>query len=251
MAPLGRTARLLLATAMVTIAAAGSARAHGDPASHYLETDLLYPSFASQASIPVQLRLLGLLQATERRGYPIKVALVAGSEDLVDDVTMLRRPQAYAGFVAGAIEAELAAPVVIVTPSGVGVAGPGSVDGRLRQLTAAQARALLSGVPGPRAATGDALARTAMTAVRRVARAGGHPLPARVAPATQYVPPASAAGTPGTAAPAAGDGGSSNGMLAALPALLVALALFGMYLRHRTRRTESSAALAVDRPKVR
>ena len=88
-----RSLRLLLATAIVTITAAGSAWAHGDPASHYLETDSLYPSFASQPSQQVQLELLGLLQATERRGYPIKVALVAGEEDLVEDLAMLRTPQ--------------------------------------------------------------------------------------------------------------------------------------------------------------
>jgi hypothetical protein len=243
---------------MVTIAAAGSARAHGDPASHYLETDLLYPSFASQASIPAQLRLLGLLQTTERRGYPIKVALVAGPEDLVDDLTMLRRPQAYAQFVARSIEGELAAPIVVVTPAGLGVAGVASVDGRLRPLGADAARGLLRGVDGPRAADGDALARVAMTAVRRVARAGGHPLPARVAPAEQYVPPPAPAQSPAEGPVTAAPGGGS-GLLAAVPALLAALALGGVYLRSRDRRrltmrnaitAERAATLSNERPKL-
>ena len=74
---------LLLVAVISTIAATDRASAHGDPASHYLETDQLYPSFARQPSVEVQLQLLGLLQATERRGYPIKVALVAGAEDLL------------------------------------------------------------------------------------------------------------------------------------------------------------------------
>jgi hypothetical protein len=86
--------------AVITITATGTASAHGDPASHYLETDLLYPSFARQPSVAVQVQVLGLLQATERRGYPIKVALVAGAEDVVDDLTMLRTPQRYATSVA-------------------------------------------------------------------------------------------------------------------------------------------------------
>jgi hypothetical protein len=180
------------------------------------------------------LRLLGLLQASERRGYPIKVALVAGPEDLVDDLTMLSTPQAYAEFVAAAIDGEPAAPILVVTPSGLGAGGRSSVDGRLRPLTGGRARTILRGVAGPRKANGDELARVAMTAVRRVARAGGHPLSARVAPAKQYVPPRSArrATDAGTQSAPGGPGG----MLAAVPALLGALALGGVYLRSRVRR---------------
>ena len=118
------------------IAAAGSAWAHGDPASHYLETDALYPSFARQPSVEVQLQLLGLLQATERRGYPIKVALVAGAEDLVDDLSLMRAPQRYAGTVASTLSGELEAPVLVVTPFGIGVAGNGLRHGVLRPITA-------------------------------------------------------------------------------------------------------------------
>ena len=219
---------------MVTVAAAGSARAHGDPASHYLETDLLYPSYAIQPSVRSQLRLLGLLQASERRGYPIKVALVAGAEDLVDDLTMLSHPQDYAEFVAAAIPGERAAPILIVTPSGLGAAGAASVHGRLRPLGAAGARAILRGVGAPRRADGDELARVALTAVRRIARAGGHPLPARVPPAKQYVPPPSAQPPPDV--PAESASGASGGLLQAVPMLLVALGLAGLYLRAQVRR---------------
>ena len=109
--PLGASPLPLLVAAIIAIAATGSAWAHGDPASHYLETDPLYPSFARQPSVEVQLQLLGLLQATERRGYPIKVALVAGAEDLVDDLARMRTPQRYANTVASMIAHELEAPI--------------------------------------------------------------------------------------------------------------------------------------------
>ena len=157
------------------IAATGSAWAHGDPASHYLETDPLYPSFSRQPSVDVQLQLLGLLQATERRGYPIKVALVAGAEDLVDDLTMLKTPQRYATTVASTIEHDLEAPVLVITPFGIGISGNGRRNGVLRPLTARDARKLVRGLGVPPDPEGDDLARTAMAAVRRVARAGGHP----------------------------------------------------------------------------
>jgi F0F1-type ATP synthase membrane subunit c/vacuolar-type H+-ATPase subunit K len=169
---------LLLAAAIIAIAAAGSASAHGDSASHYLETDALYPSFARQPSVQAQLQLMGLLQATERRGYPIKVALVAGAEDLVDDVGMMRTPRRYANAVASTIDRDLEAPVLVVTPFGVGVSGTSLRRGVLRPLTARDARTLAAGLEVPPEPDGDDLARTAMAGVRRIARVGGKPLPA-------------------------------------------------------------------------
>ncbi len=237
-----RSLRLLLATAIVTITAAGSAWAHGDPASHYLETDSLYPSFASQPSQQVQLQLLGLLQATERRGYPIKVALVAGEADLVEDLAMLRTPQRYAGFVASAIGSKLQAPVLIVTPYGLGVAGSARRDGRLRPITASDAQGLVGGTAAPAGAEGDALAMTAMTAIRRIARSGGHPLPARVPPAEMYAPPAAAPAPTSEPAATADASGGTGGMLMALPVVLVLLAFLTAYLRGRGRQRDSPVA---------
>ena len=129
-----RGLRAVGAALIAALAVAPAALAHGDPASHYLETDALYPSYSRQPSQARQLELLGLLEAAERRGYPIKVALVAGPEDLVEDLGMLRTPQRYARPVAALIERRLTAPVLIVTPYGAGVAGRASVDGRLRPV---------------------------------------------------------------------------------------------------------------------
>lgn len=154
---------------LLALAAPGGARAHGDPASHYLETELLYPAFADRPSQAVELELLGLLQEAERRGYPIKVALVARAGDLADEPSMLRRPQRYAEFVRRELGAAVRAPIVVVTPSGFGVSGAGV------------RRSVVGGVQ-PQGG-GNALARAAMNAVRRIARAGGHPLPAKVPPA--------------------------------------------------------------------
>jgi hypothetical protein len=230
--------RSLRATGAALIAAlvvAPAAHAHGDPASHYLETDALYPSYARQPSQARQLELLGLLDAAAGRGYPIKVALVAGPEDLVDDLVMLRTPQRYAEKVATLIDHRLTAPVLIVTPYGTGVAGRASLDGRLRPVAGGDARALLDGIHVPRDADGDQLAAAATTAVRRIARAGGHALPAHVAPAKQYIPPPSA--SPASPARSAATAGGANGLAIAAPAILAALGMlvaFGRNLR-RTR----------------
>jgi hypothetical protein len=174
--------RSLLAVTAAALCAPALALAHGDPASHYLETGSLYPSFAAQPSQSVELELIGLLDAARQAGYPLKVALVADESDVADTPAMLRRPQAYAQYVVSALKGSriaVEAPVVIVTPYGVGVAGPGAKP-----------------MPGVSTGSGgDALARSAMTAVRAVAGAGGHPLPAHVPPAQVAVPPPAGSGS--------------------------------------------------------
>jgi hypothetical protein len=182
MLALGRRGLCLLAAACLpALAAAGDAQAHGDPATHFLEGDVLYPAVASRPSQERELALIGLLRAAGQRGYPIKVALIATSADLALDPTMLRAPQRYAAFVAGQLQGAhpLRAPLLVVTPYGFGVAGPVPRD------------VSFAGLRVPARADGDALAVAATTAVRRLARAGGHALPAHVAPAGFVYSPAS------------------------------------------------------------
>ena len=171
---------VLLALAVALTAPAG-ALAHGDPSSHYLEAEPLYPGIANRPSQALELRLLGLLQATAEAGYPIKVAIVGAPEDLTDDPDMIRTPQRYAEFVVSELApTDVRAPVAVVTPYGVGVAGVQMRAGRPVAVGAVDARRLAGDFAPARNARGDDLARAAMAVVRRVAAAGGHPLPPRV-----------------------------------------------------------------------
>ena len=111
----------------------------------------LYPAFADRPSQAVELELLGRLQEAERRGYPVKVALVARAGDLTDEPSMLRRPQRYAEFVSSELGAGVRGPIVVVTPFGFGASGAG-----VRPSVA-------SGPVQPRGG-GDALAVAAMAA---------------------------------------------------------------------------------------
>jgi|1186.fasta_scaffold440901_2 hypothetical protein len=175
--------RAFLAAAIAVLCAPAVALAHGDPASHYLETGSLYPSFEHQPSEDVELQLMGVLDAAKKAGFPIKVAIVAGEDDVSDNPEMLNKPQEYAEYVVGALvgsRVAVEAPVVIVTPAGIGVAGPG----------AEEMRGVRTGT------TGDALARTAMTAVRDIAAKAGHPLPADIPPAQVAVAPPQGGGLP-------------------------------------------------------
>src|SRR5688500_12405684 len=132
-------ARLVVGTlvgAAATFAAAPAAFAHGDPSSHALEQDVLYPAVADRPTPDTELRLLGLLYAARDNGYPIKVALVANAQDLLDP-SMLNRPQDYVDYVAGEVgrARPLRGPLLVVSPMGYGLAGnvPGE-GGTLRPL---------------------------------------------------------------------------------------------------------------------
>jgi hypothetical protein len=180
-----------VAAVLATLVAAPSALGHGDAATHYLETQALFPSFTGAPSQAMELRLLGLLQAADRSGYPVRVAILGTVNEVPDDPEMFRDPQRYAGYLEKEIEMvrKLEAPLLVVTPHGFGVAGRAMRDGRFGPVTGTDARRLVRGLGVSRRAEGDELARAAMTAVRQIARAGGHPLPAHVPPAKFPAPP--------------------------------------------------------------
>jgi hypothetical protein len=209
--------RAFLAAAIAVLCAPAVALAHGDPASHYLESGSLYPGFEHQPSQKVELQLMGVLDAAKRAGYPIKVSLVSAA-DVADKPEMLNKPQEYAEYVVGALVGSripVEAPVVIVSPAGIGVAGPGAEQ-----------------MPGVKTGHGgDALARAAMTAVRDIAAKAGHPLPAHIPPAQVAVAPPKGGGLP-------------NIDLGALTPLLVFAVIFGgaaLFFELRTRLSRRNA----------
>ena len=171
---------------LALLLAAPGALAHGDGSSHSVETGSLYPSFGDgRPSQPMELRLLGLLDAVKRDGYPIKVVLI-GSGDNPDDPAMQRTPQRYARFVQSEIEDGgrmlVQAPLVVVSRFGLGVAGRAMIRDFYGPVTPSRSRQLVRGIEVPAGARGDELAVAAMAAVRRLAAIGGHRLPARVPP---------------------------------------------------------------------
>ena len=118
--------RLLAAcwlAAAVLVGTPVAALAHGDPASHYLESDVLYPAFGDRPTAQTELRLLGLLHATDNAGYPLGVALVATEADLTDDPSMLQRPQDYAEYVVAQLGLSRTRPVLGDHPGGIRAGG--------------------------------------------------------------------------------------------------------------------------------
>jgi hypothetical protein len=175
----------VLAVVATALAVPAGARAHGDPTAHYLETDSLLTTYSAPPDLAVERRLRGVLDAAAARGYPIKVVLMANDGDTGGDPAPLEDTQGYVATVSDQLESvsPLQAPVLIVTPHAFGLAGRQPRGGKLTEITPARAAALTRDLPRARKAQGTALARTAMVAVRRLAAAGGHPLPKRIPPA--------------------------------------------------------------------
>ena len=180
-------ARLLagtLAGAAVILATAPAAFAHGDPSSHALEQDVLYPAVADRPTQETELALLGLLYAARDAGYPLGVALVATEADLTEDPSMLSRPQDYAEYVVGELARSrpISRPVLVLTPAGYGLAGAvAGPDGRVSLISRSQAADRVATLPAI-GAGGEAMAKAAMGATRLLAAAAGHPLPESVPP---------------------------------------------------------------------
>jgi hypothetical protein len=185
-----RRVRVLLASALIALVPSAEALAHGDPTTHYLETGSLYPSFAARPSQARELALMGLLQAAAERGYPVKVSLVGSIDDLVDAPGMFKAPQRYAEAIGSALGGHtLRAPIVVVSPNGIGISGMQLRGKALRPVSRAEARAFVRGIDVPRA-EGDAMAAAASRVLRRLARSAGRPLPAHVAPLALPTPAA-------------------------------------------------------------
>jgi hypothetical protein len=224
----------VLAIALGAFAGSARALAHGDPTAHYLETDALLTSYAAPPAVAVELRLRGVLEAAAARGYPIKVALLANVHDTGDEREPLDDTQTYVTTVADDLEAvgPLRAPVLIVTPHRLGVGGTQPRGGTPTPITPALAAELARGLPLAKEADGNALARSAMVAVRRLAAAGGHPLPKRIPPAENDL-----RGILGAAAPR--DSGTAGGpwlIAAVVGASVLLLGALVVAVRRRTLR---------------
>ena len=228
---------------LLCLAVATGVQAHDDPPGHYLETGLLYPAFADRPAPELELQLTAILELSAERGYPVKVALVANEADL-DDPEMLGEPQRYAELIATQLSETrvLKAPIVVITPFGIGVAGAQLRDGRLVPVEVADSQELTDGIRVPAPARGDDLARIALTAVRQIATTAGRPLPAVVPVRSAYVPP-----SPATTVAGGTPGAITDDVMAWLPAFIFIALFFGAWLFFESWRLVSERR-AVPKP---
>jgi hypothetical protein len=97
------------------------ALADGDPASDYLITQQLFPSFKTTFSDSNVTRLRALLDDSKRQGFPLKVAVIAGRYDLGSVPSLFGKPQRYASFLGQEDYYFFKDELLVVMPQGYGL----------------------------------------------------------------------------------------------------------------------------------
>lgn len=156
----------LAALALAGALRVGVARADGDPASDVLVSQPLFLPGDGGLTVRQQRELAALLAAARRSGYPLRVAIIASQTDLGSITELWRQPASYARFLGQELSLVYHGTLLVVMPNGFGLYGPGAAATAQRSaLPAGEA-----GSPGPQLGNG------AISAVRQLAQAAGHPL---------------------------------------------------------------------------
>jgi hypothetical protein len=159
----------LLAVAVIagTLVSVPAARADGDPASDVLLGEPVFYPYTPPVSAATSRALNKEMAAAAHAHFPLKVALIASPVDLGIIPNLFGKPQKYADFLDQEISFQGKQALLVVMPAGYGVQG-------LPPAATAAAATL----PKPTSGTSEGLARAAIVAVARLARASGHPIAA-------------------------------------------------------------------------
>ena len=158
-----RLAVLLGAAVLAAGSLAAAARADGDPASDFLLTQQIFVPFDVKVPAEKQRRLAGVVAAANRKGFQIRVALIASPYDLGSVTPLWGKPRPYARFLGEELRYVYKQRLLIVMPSGFGFH-------RLGHSSKAE-YAVLARIPVPSGR--DGLVDATTTAVQRLAAAGG------------------------------------------------------------------------------
>ena len=202
-------ALVLLVIAVAAVAFAANARGDGDPASDYLLTQQVFLPSDATASSTAQRQLLGVVQAANRAGFAIRVAIIPSSYDLGSVTELWRQPRTYARFLSLELSFAYSHRLLVVMPNGLGFNWPSH--------SAVPAYRLLAKIAIP--STNAGLLTGAQAAVRRLAAAAG----------ISVIVPAHLPTVP------QGNGGSAVVIVPALAVIAVALAGLIVLRRRRTR----------------
>ena len=158
---------LVVSAAIAAAAVPQPARADGDPASDVLLLQDVYLPYAPGIPTNLAQTVTDLLKTTRKAGFPLKVAVIAQAKDLGAVPQFFGRPQPYAPFLESEIAFNSRKPLLVVMPSGYGLAA--------MPVGAANA---LKGFAPPKSAGGDDLGRAAIAAIVKLSAAAGKPVPA-------------------------------------------------------------------------
>jgi hypothetical protein len=161
----GKRIAVLASVALTITAGPGAPAAHADadPASDFLLAAPVFYPYQPTTSPAVKSALEGALAELKRKGLDLKVAIIDPPNDLGAVTNLWRMPQPYADFLGREISFNQRQPLLVVMPPGFGVY---DVNGQ----------AALNGLAIDRSHQADGLARSAITALVRLARANGKPI---------------------------------------------------------------------------
>ncbi|MGI9183361.1 MAG: SCO family protein [Solirubrobacteraceae bacterium] len=233
-----------------------SARADGDPASDYLQTNQVFfaaPTTAAPpvqtpaaspaqtpaaspaqtpAASPAQRQLLSVVKAANEAGFAIRVAVVSSEYDLGSITELWRKPVLYARFLGLELSSVFRQRLLVVMPNGYGFNWPGHPSAAVHRE--------LSKVPV--GANSRTLAAAAEVAVRTLAGAAGVKLGS--GSASRSAPGPGSGAAPGrVSARETSGGGISRVLIGVLGAALV-ITMVGVVLSlgWRQRRVRSPSA---------
>ena len=155
--------RAFLLVLLVACALAGTARADGDPASDYLYGLKLFLPYDVKIPKERQQELTSFVEATNRSGYEIRVAIIGSSYDLGSVTSLWRQPRTYARFLGAELQFVYAKRLLIVMPNGFGMYWKGH--------SVKREYAVLSKIPIGKGGSG--LVDAAQNAVSKLAAASG------------------------------------------------------------------------------
>ena len=171
-----------------------AAHANGDPASDVLLMQDAYLPYSPKVPDGVGKGLTDTLERASKKGYPLKVAIIASQNDLGAVPQFYGNAQPYADHLESEIAFDKPKPLLIVMPTGFGAAA-----------VSPKAKEALADIDRPDADSGDQLGRAAIDAARAMAAAEGKAVAAPKLP------------------PAEESGGSTSPLVYLVPVLLLAL----------------------------
>jgi hypothetical protein len=161
--------RLAFACALAaSLAVPAVARADGDPASDFLITQKVFLPYGQEPDADAVKELQAVVDEANRRGFKIRVAVIAQPADLGTVFSLFKKPERYARFLGQELVFVYRDRLLIVMPNGFGLSRGGAADPELAGA--------LKGLPPP-GVDATQLVRGASTAVLKLSAAAGHPFP--------------------------------------------------------------------------
>jgi hypothetical protein len=115
---------LLILAVLAACAAAGNARADGDPASDYLLGIQVFIPYDLKLPAAKQNELTSLVHAANSSGYAIRVALIGSAYDLGAVTSLWQKPRPYARFLGAELQFVYKQRLLVVMPNGFGFNWP-------------------------------------------------------------------------------------------------------------------------------